>query len=127
MTDNYWEVAKLLPSLGKFCFTGDPEYGVSRDACKARVKELGMKCSDAKCDVVVQCGGRNQWSGAGPSKKLQTALDRRVAGETIVILSEVDFLKHFGFSTPTLDAHVRAFDTDVPFEFDTTELEEAPF
>ena len=117
MTDNYWEVAGILPTLGKFSFTGEPEFGVSRDACKAWVKEHGFKCSDAKCDVLVVCEGSSRWS-TGPGKKLQNVLERRAAGETIAILAEVDFLKHFSFSTPALDAHVRAFDMDEPFDGD---------
>lgn len=122
--DNYAEVAERLRTAGnKFCFTGEPLFGVSRFNCKLKVKELGFKTSDAKCNVLVVCRGATHWAaGGGIGKKLQNVLDRREAGEDIIILTEIDFLRHFGFRNDRIDNYIPAdgddelFDEVVPCE-----------
>lgn len=114
--DNYWEIANELKTAVKFGFTGEPEFGISRDECKRTLKDLGFKCSDAKFDVLVVCEGVGRWSSGGIGKKIQLAIDRKKAGERVFVISEIDFLKHYGFHSSAVDDFVRAFDMDVPFD-----------
>lgn len=121
--DNYWEIANELKTAVKFGFTGEPEFGISRNECKRTLKELGFKCSDAKFDVLVVCEGVGRWSGGGIGKKLQLAIDKKNAGEKVFILSEIDFLKHFDFHSTAIDEFIRAFDMDVQFVDDKSPMQ----
>lgn len=125
--DNYTEIAERLRTAGnKFCFTGEPLFGVSRFNCKLKVKELGFKTSDAKCNVLVVCRGATHWAaGGGIGKKLQNVLDRREAGEDIIILTEIDFLRHFGFRNDRIDSYIPVAGDDELFD-ETSAEEELP-
>ena len=138
--DNFASIAKdFVSTADKFCFTGEPEFGVSRDTMKSIIKGLGLKCSDAKCNCIVVCKGVSRWSDGEIGKKLQNVLDRIETGEKIFIISEVDFLSYFhidfiqklnssGYTAVAIKpepesepVYHAAFDLDIPYEGGNTE------